>query len=817
MQQPTETNLRVAGLERPATIRIDAWGISHIAADSLPDLFLAQGFNAARDRLWQIDLWRKRGLGLLAADFGPGYLAQDRVARRFLYRGDMQAEWASYADDARMICTQFVRGINAFLDLIDVGAAALPPEFMLMGTRPARWAPGDVVRIRTHGLAQNAASEAARAVLLGRGRDQADRLRHHRHPVFDATPLPPGPADAPPALFDLMKLATAPVSFSRERLAAPLAEAGRWARVTELGIAPVDATDGSNSWAVHGSRTASGRPILASDPHRALAMPSLRYLVHLTAPGFDAIGAGEPCVPGISLGHNGAIAFGLTIFDADQEDIMVYETDGTDRYLYRGGWERFERVEERIPVRGEADQAVTLAYTRHGPVLLEEPERKRAFALRTVWSEPGAAPYLASLSSMRARELGQFRAALARWKAPAVNMTYAGLDGHVARLTAGYLPLRRDWTGVLPVPGDGRFEWQGNRPMADRPEDRDPPAGFVFTANECNLPADWDHAHDPIGFEWSDEARSLRIREVLPGIARHRLEDSMALQTDQVSVTARRAAAVVASLDRDHPLVRDADAARAAGALGSSPGLRQRRGGPLRGMVVAASQARARCAHHRGRARGGAGDAAAQPGGTGAARGCLGTALAAGRRTRGLPWRHARRRVAGLRRPPRPRPGRLALGRSPPNALRPSARCRRRRRRLVGRSLPARRRRHHGDERHLSQRFRRLARRRDAPGDRRRRLGQEPLHQRARPVGRAGRRAAWCPRRDLGGRRVRAARVFGAGRRRGDARDPAAGARLHGAGPPSIVQRHHWGGWPCAEFWCRWTVPTMPPARWTTR
>ncbi|MCK6449244.1 MAG: penicillin acylase family protein [Alphaproteobacteria bacterium] len=563
MQHPSEKKLRVAGLERPATIRVDAWGIAHIAAESLEDLFLAQGFNAARDRLWQIDLWRKRGLGLLAGDFGPGYLAQDRVARRFLYRGDMDAEWSSYADDARMICTRFVEGINAWLDLIDAGAAALPPEFALMGTRPARWAPEDVVRIRTHGLAQNAASEAARAELVGRGRDQADRLRHHRHPGFDATKLPPELADPPPALFDIMKLATAPVSFGRERLAATLADAGRWSRVTELGIAPVDASDGSNSWAVHGSRTASGRPILASDPHRALTLPSLRYLVHLAAPGFDAVGAGEPCVPGISLGHNGAIAFGLTIFDADQEDIMVYETDGAERYRHRGGWERFERVEERIPVKGEADQAVTLAYSRHGAVLLEEPERKRAFALRSVWSEPGAAPYLASLTGMRARNLDEFRAALARWKAPAVNMTYAGLDGHVARLTAGYLPLRRNWNGVLPVPGDGGFEWQGNRPMADRAEDRDPPAGFVFTANECNLPADWDHARDPIGFEWSDEARSLRVREVLPGIAWHRLEDSMALQTDQVSVTARRAAAVVASLDRDGSPVRDADAARA--------------------------------------------------------------------------------------------------------------------------------------------------------------------------------------------------------------------------------------------------------------
>lgn len=542
---------RVAGLARPVTISVDQWGIPHIAAETMEDLFLAQGFNAARDRLWQIDLWRKRGLGLLAADFGAGYLAQDQVSRRFLYRGDMEAEFASYAADARMICTRFAAGINAYVDLIESGAVPLPPEFGLMGTRPARWAPEDVVRIRSHGLVLNGASEAARAVLLDRGRDQADRLRAHRHPPFDATPLPPTLADFPPAVFDVLKLATAPVTFGRERLAATLDEASRWTRVTELGILPTEATEGSNSWAVHGSRTATGRPIFASDPHRALAMPSLRYLVHLTAPGFDAIGAGEPCVPGISLGHNGAIAFGLTIFDADQEDIMVYETDGGDRYRYGGGWETFERVAERFPVKGAPDQTATLSYTRHGPVLLEQPQRKRAFALRSVWSEPGAAPYLASLSGMRARNLAEFERALERWKTPSVNHTYAGTDGHVARLTAGYLPVRRGWTGVLPVPGDGRFEWHGSLPMSERPYDCDPGAGFVFTANECNVPADWDHARRPVGFEWSDEARSLRIREVMRKVRAHRLEDSMALQTDQISVAARRATAVMAAIGGD--------------------------------------------------------------------------------------------------------------------------------------------------------------------------------------------------------------------------------------------------------------------------
>jgi len=550
-EKPASETIRLAGLSEPVEIAVDRWGIPHLRASNQADLFFAQGFNAARDRLWQIDLWRKRGLGRLAADLGPGFLAQDRAARLFLYRGDMEREWAAYAPDARAICEAFVAGINAYVGLTEREPDRLPPEFGLVGSRPERWAAEDVVRIRSHGLARNALSEVFRANVLARADHDTDLLRKNLEP-----PRRPAIADGidlaaiPLEVLDLFKLATAPVTIAPERLGATMADVEAWTKVTELGDVVRDAEfQGSNNWVVHGSRTDTGRPILANDPHRAHAVPSLRYLVHLTAPGFDAIGAGEPAVPGISLGHNGRIAFGLTIFYADQEDVYVYETaeGDPDRYRYGEGFEPMRQVEERFAVRGEADQAFVLKFTRHGPVVFEDPARRLAFAIRSVWFEPGSAAYLASLSSMRAGGLDEFRAAMRRWGTPSVNQVYADAGGTIAWMPVGFAPVRPNWDGLTPVPGDGRFEWAGFIDPGEMPCVVDPAHGYFATANEMNLPPDWDHERRPIGFEWVDRARATRIAEVLGADQPHGVGTSCGLQTDAGSVPARRLARVLES------------------------------------------------------------------------------------------------------------------------------------------------------------------------------------------------------------------------------------------------------------------------------
>lgn len=560
----TEGSLReelaIPGLQHPAEIRIDDAGICHLRAENLDDLFFLQGFNAARDRLWQIDLWRKRGLGLLAADFGPGFFAQDKACRAFLYRGDMAAEWTSYAPDAEAIATAFTRGINAYVALTRREPDRLPEEFRLLGTEPALWQPEDVVRIRSHALTRNALSEILRANVASRYGDDVDLLRKNLEPLV--VPGNPGEldlAEIPVAMLDTFKLGTAAVAFSPERLAATLAEADAWTGVTDLGDIVRSATwEGSNNWAVSGDRTATGRPVLAGDPHRAHAVPSLRYLVHLTAPGFDAIGAGEPAVPGICMGHNGEAAFSITIFGADQEDVYVYETKpgDPDHYLYEGEWVPMRIVEEVVPVKGEADQSVQLRFTRHGPVIFAEPSRNRAFALRSVWFSPGSAAYLASLSTMRARTLPDYRKAAARWGAPSLNHIYADTTGTISWFPAGFTPIRPNWDGLLPVPGDGRFEWAGFRALDDMPSLTNPAEGYVASANELNLPEGWPHAEQPIGYEWIEASRARRIREVLSRAAAHSVSDSTILQTDSVSMPARRLQPLLEALPVDGDLGR---------------------------------------------------------------------------------------------------------------------------------------------------------------------------------------------------------------------------------------------------------------------
>ncbi|EAR52651.1 penicillin acylase [Oceanicola granulosus HTCC2516] len=532
----------MSGLAAEAEIAVDRWGVPHLRARTQADLFLLQGFNAARDRLWQIDLWRKRGLGLLAADFGPGYLEQDRAARLFLYRGDMAAEWAAYAPDAEAICAAFAAGVNAYIDAAEAGAVPLPPEFELMDTRPARWAAEDVVRIRSHCLTRNALSEVLRARTLAGAGELADRMRADLEP-----PVAPGfdpalpPEDIPLAAIEDFRLAIAPVSFSPERLAATLEEAPLWRAISPLGdVVAESESQGSNNWAVAGTRTGSGRPLMASDPHRTHALPSVRYMVHLSAPGLDVIGAGEPCVPGIALGHNGHSAFSITIFGADQEDVLVCRTDPEAplRYAYGEGWREMEVVEETFAVRGHPAQSRRLEFTCHGPVVHRD--AGRAFTIRTVWSEPGAAPYMASLSVMRAKSWDSYREALRGWGTPSINHLYADVTGDIGWQAVGMTPVRAGWNGLLPVPGDGRYEWRGMLSLDELPHALNPERGFLATANEMNLPDGWDHEARAIGYEWVDRSRAERLHDVLGRQETHGVAEACALQMDVHSEAAAR-------------------------------------------------------------------------------------------------------------------------------------------------------------------------------------------------------------------------------------------------------------------------------------
>jgi penicillin amidase len=515
----------VSGLEEPAEIVVDEWGVPHIYANTHYDAFFVQGFNAARDRLWQIDVWRRRGLGELSAVFGEQYLPQDRATRLFLYRGDMYREWLAYGSDAKRIAEAFTSGINAYIDLIEQDPDLLPPEFTLLNYKPARWNAADVVRIRGHGLWSNIGSEVHRArTTCAASLDiatQALRL----NPQW-TTQVPDGldPCVIPEGVLDTYFLAKARVRFDNPAVALEQAELESAAP----GI-------GSNNWVVAPSRTTTGRPILANDPHRSHAVPSLRYISHIVAPGLNVIGAGEPALPGISIGHNERIAFGLTIFYIDQEDLYVYEKSG-DGYKYGALVESFKTTIESVAVRGATDVDVSLKFTRHGPVVYET--ESHAFAVRAAWLEPGMAPYFGSVEYMRAENWREFLAALNRWGAPAENQVYADVDGNIGYKPAGLFPRRDGWDGLLPVPGDGRYEWRGFFDMDVLPVEFNPQRGFTGSANSMNLPENYPIDRYPMGFEWDDGWRYRRLWEVLSGQEKHTLKDSEALQRDYKSLLA---------------------------------------------------------------------------------------------------------------------------------------------------------------------------------------------------------------------------------------------------------------------------------------
>ncbi len=538
----------VAGLKAPGEIVIDHWGIPHIYAASARDAFFLQGYNAARDRLWQIDLWRKRGLGLLSASFGPAYVAQDRAARLFLYRGDMDKEWASYAPGAKAEVEAFVAGINAYVAQVRAGAKPLAVEFTLTASAPEPWDAADVVRIRSHALVGNVLSEVARAQVACAAGLPADALRKRLEPVHTAA-IPDG-LDPCVVTGEVLKdyvLATQPVAFAPDK-----------ARVAALDLPAFSrdaAAEGSNNWVVAPSRTATGRPLLANDPHRQMGVPSLRYLVHLDAPGLSVIGAGEPALPGISFGHNDVSAFGLTIFGIDQEDLYVYALNpaNPDQYRYGGGWEAMTVVHDTIAVKGEAPRPVDLRFTRHGPVLNYDPAKGRAFALRTIWNQPGASGYFQASWFTHAKTWADFKAAHDHWGAPPLNLVWADTSGTVGWAASGLTPRRPNWDGLLPVPGDGRYEWNGYLTGDELPVSENPAKGWFATANAINLPAGYPAEERKVSFEWSDHSRLDRIEEVLAANPKVSVKDSMALQTDSHPAIARRLLALAKPLASADP------------------------------------------------------------------------------------------------------------------------------------------------------------------------------------------------------------------------------------------------------------------------
>ena len=513
----TSGRIELAGLAKPVEVIRDSWGVAHIYAQTQDDLFFAQGFVAAQDRLWQMEIWRRTGEGRLAEVLGPSALERDKFARLMRYRGDMEAEWKSYAPDAKPIIQSFVRGVNAF---IETSRDRLPIEFQLTGIRPEPWTPEVcLARMAGYVMTRNASSEVLRAQLVRLlGTERTGELVETD--PFKKLEVPEG--------LDLN-------GIDGKILAGATAASG----AVSFG-AGQQSSEGSNDWVVAGALTNTGKPILANDPHRSIGLPSLRYLIHLVGPGWNVIGAGEPTLPGVAAGHNERVGFGFTIVGIDQQDLYVEETNPADptQYRYKNKWEKMKIERESIEVKGKpAPVDVDLRFTRHGPVIYEDATLHRAYALRWVGSEPGSAGYLASLSLDRAKNWQEFLKALERWRVPSENLVYADVDGNIGWQAAGSAPIRQGWSGLLPVPGNtGRYEWNGWLPLSELPRAYNPAKRFIATANHKIIPEGYKHE---INFEWSAPFRFHRIEEVLQKGGKFTIEDFERLQHDEMSLPAR--------------------------------------------------------------------------------------------------------------------------------------------------------------------------------------------------------------------------------------------------------------------------------------
>jgi len=545
---PTVNASRLPGLRAPVEMIRDSAGIMHITAQNEHDLFFAQGYNAARDRLFQLELWRRQATGTMAEVLGPRWVARDRASRLLRFRGNMSNEMAHYHPRGVAIISAFVDGVNAYVSKVQRDTSLLPPELKWLGITPRAWTPAIVVS-RHNALASNAREEAttARAVRAIGDAAVARRRRFEPQPArlaIDsavARMLDAGTDDALLAVYDAFKNSP---TFRAEDVVASV-----------RGVAKTGVTDGdrdagttdvpadpwqSNNWVIAGSKTASGKPIVANDPHRTITTPSLRYLVHLKAPGWDVIGAGEPAIPGVAIGHNQYGAWGLTIFGIDVEDLYTYDTHAKDAlaYTYNGATAHMRAERDTIRVRGGAPVAITLRFTRHGPVIFEDSVKHVAVALRAGWFETGGAPYLASLRIDQSKTWTEFRAALGFAHMPSLNWVWGDTSGVIGWQAAGIAPIRKVWDGLIPVPGDGRYEWSGYLPISELPHAQSPQLSWFGTANAYNVAPNYPH-NDAIARSWAEPWRIRRLNEVLDTISRADVATMERLQHDETPVAAR--------------------------------------------------------------------------------------------------------------------------------------------------------------------------------------------------------------------------------------------------------------------------------------
>lgn len=504
-----EGEARVRGSGAAVEILRDRHGIPHIYAGSLADAHFALGYVHAQDRLWQMELNRRIGSGRLAEILGPAALEADRFMRALGLRRVAAANLRRYDAETRALLDAYAAGVNAFL----LARPVLPPEFLLLGVRPEPWSAIDSIvwtKVMALDLGTNWRTELLRMRL-------SRTLTTERIQEF----LPPYPGDPPPQIADLRAL----YSGLEKKLPAEKV----------FSEANPDFLAGSNSWVVAGAHTASGKPLLANDPHLGLTAPPVWYFAHLSAPGLDAIGGTLPGVPGVLLGRNERIAWGFTSTGADAQDLYLERIDSA-----------FLETEEIIKVKGAPDERLVSRRSRHGPVISDVSRTAveaspRGYVVALAWTALAEDDMTmqAALKLSRARDWKGFLAAARDLHAPAQTATYADVDGNVGFVSAGRIPLRKpgnDLRGLAPAPGwDERYDWAGYIPFEELPQALNPPGGSVVLANHKIVPEGYAHH---ITYEWQPPYRAKRIHQLL-GDGKHDLASFKRMQGDIVSLAVR--------------------------------------------------------------------------------------------------------------------------------------------------------------------------------------------------------------------------------------------------------------------------------------
>ncbi|MBI4540705.1 MAG: penicillin acylase family protein [Gemmatimonadetes bacterium] len=524
--------MQLPGLEAEVEIVYDSLGVPHIFASSRRDLFFAQGYVHARDRLWQMEVFRRVAEGRLSELFGEATLEADRFLRTLGLSVAAAVAEPALDPDSRAILAAYVDGVNAGIRSL---GSPPPPEFLLLRARPEPWR-----AVHSLGIEKIMAWDLTDyslglelAAAWGRLGDSAFQALLPEYPAWGPTIVSDSGAARPGG----RRLpAVPPPAESVVRTAIPPPEAARL-------LAGLGAVRASNSWVVGPERSASGKPILANDMHLGLRAPALWYLVGLHAPGFDVVGMSIPGAPTVVAGHNRGVAWGYTNAYVDDADFFVERVDPADstRYLTPSGSEPFRIVQEQIAVRGRGARVeLVVRRTRHGPIVTSVEARAGGELLAFRWTGHDPADTFRALFELnRAASAQDVVEALRHFRNPHQNVVFADTAGAYGFWLAGRVPLRRSGRPpLLPVPGwTGEHDWIGDLPFERHPHVLDPPEGFVVTANNRQSR---DSVSNLITERWAEPYRALRIRELITAVRAHDTESVREMQLDVRSAFAAR-------------------------------------------------------------------------------------------------------------------------------------------------------------------------------------------------------------------------------------------------------------------------------------